>query len=259
MVSQSPVGYDPSTMSLLKFAAYILPLDRFATQLTAFPGTNCFEPYGTKGQFFIDLTFYSAGKEVEKFQTDLCDEKGYLEAVFESFIGRHSLGDDAIVICDYHHTKTIPVELYLSTIHRASGVYHAYPALSYAGDKLYDDVHATQLENTLFWPGIVAIENAGTSLIVVNPYKVSLSYQVSLFMPNTERVQTKVIRVKPFSGRVHDVEELFPEHYHSIISAEGQCSLCVAAQHKVICYAMIKERRHGIITTIDHLHNYQLV
>jgi hypothetical protein len=158
------------------------------------------------------------------------------------------------MVVDFHHAKEIPVELYLSHIHRKTGAYIAYPGIGFLGDQLYPEVHAQQLENTLFWPAISEDVVSQTSLALLNPYKVSFAYQVSLFEQGLLIAQTDTMRLPPLRVVRHFTADLFPE----IVLTNRQISLCVAAQYKLVAYVIISNRDSGIISTIDHLHAYCL-
>ena len=258
MVMQPSLTYDPEQVNMVRFASFLLPTKEYRTILTNFPGTNCASSFGDKGNFFLKHKLYSGGKLVYEYSSYCLDQDGYLEGNLDdmtSFLGENV---DGILITEYHHAKSIPVELYFSHIHRESGAYLAYPASIYMGEVLFPDVHAFELENTLFWPGLSNLKQNEISVVVLNPYHTSFLYQTSLFMPDGSKSQTKVLKIPPYSHRVLKVEELFPKEHKEIEEKDGQSSLCVAAQYKVLCYVLFKNRDTGVITSIDHLHRYCL-
>jgi hypothetical protein len=71
------------------------------------------------------------------------------------------------MLVDYHHAPEVPVDLYVAHIHKSTGTYVAYPGAAFVGDQLFPEVHAQQLENTLFWPAITENEVSRTSIAVV--------------------------------------------------------------------------------------------
>jgi hypothetical protein len=116
MVVQPPLVWNSKDITILSFVGLVLPPQEYTTVITNFPGTNCCEPFGLTGVFFLDFTFYDRGKKVAWIQTNHTDEKGYLQVQFDelfSIIGRDF---DGIVITDFYHSRAVPVELYLSHV-----------------------------------------------------------------------------------------------------------------------------------------------
>jgi hypothetical protein len=50
------------------------------------------------------------------------------------------------------------------------------------------------------------------------------------------------------------MDELFP----GVPIVDGEVSLCIGAQYKLVAYIIISNRSQSIISTIDHLHAYCL-
>lgn len=253
---QPYLEYDPSKVAELQFAAPLLPTKEYSTFVTNFPGMNCFEPYGTSGNFFLSFTFYRGGKKVGELHSNHVDEKGCIQSFFDEFTDFFPESFDGLVITHYHFALNVPPELYVSAVHKKTGAYVAFPASAYMGDTIYIEGHARHLENTMFWPGIVANEHSQESVIILNPYDVPFSYQVSLFLKDRKREQTPIKKIRPFSSQTFSIDELFPNYRDEILASDGMCSLCVAAQYKVVALIMFKNRETGIITTIDHPHSY---
>jgi hypothetical protein len=249
---------DLYTLSRLQFASLIPKIDDYVTLLNLFPGNNAHAPWGTTGWFFLEVTVYVDSKPVGKIRSKCINEKGNIRLNFDEMV--HSLPPKSQGICviDLHHAKEIPVEVYLSHVHRESEVYVAYPALSFAGDQIYPKSHTQQLENTLFWPGITASKYVQPCISVINPYSVGMNFQIHLLGGNGSKEQTKVLHLKPYSTKTYSLEMLFPHQKTNLFDADLKTSLCVAAQYKVIAYMVLRDRDTGIISTIDHLHVYCL-
>jgi hypothetical protein len=252
------INFKPEGLAVLNFAGMILASDEYSTAAINFPGSNCNWFWGTKGDFFITFNLYQDGVRVGSVSSQHINEKGYIELDFDTFARIRGKTYEGMFIANFWHSKEIPAELYLSHFHRASGSYMAYPAIAFTGDQLYPDVHATQLENTLFWPGIAENEHTETSIAIVNPYKVPFSYQAAVYTESGERIQTPIQKVRPFQFKFHKIQDLFADRYDEIRGHEGQVSLCVSAQYKVVTYVVIRNRQSGVITAIDHLHTYCL-
>ncbi len=261
MDSQPSVGlkYDPKRMDVLRFASYILPPAEYQTNLLNFPITNCHEPYGTKGDFFLTLNIYQTGKRFAQVDLPVCNQDGFFEFNFDDLFGLLRPNAPAIMIAQYSHDKDVPVELYLSNTHRATGTYLAYPTLSFMGDVLYPEFHAINLENTLFWPGLPTNEQVEAEIVVVNPYKMNFEYQLSVYLNDQRRSQSPVFSVEAYSASRHVLSEVFEDDYAALVAAGGEASVCIGAQYKVVAFMSMRHRTSNIITAMDHLHTYQLV
>lgn len=253
---ESNLPYDPNSISRLDFAVVCMPHTEFATHMTIYPGTQTWPPFGDKGHFFLSLGLHRGGKKLGEYHTQCVDEMGIIEIDIADLLKTYNAGDDSIIMVEYHHAKDVPVELYFSHTHLASKAYVSYPGLAFMGDDIFINVHAEQLENTIFWPGLMLQEGFGASAVVVNPFKLPLHYQLSLYMPDGERLQSKVFKARPFRYQRHNIEELFPEAIEVIKADGGRCSLCIAAQYKLVAYYMISDKKSGAITTLDHFHSY---
>ena len=250
-------AYDPETMKLLNFAGFILPTEDYITKIVNFPGANKTWRWPGEGRFFMNFNFFQAsGKYLGRLCSQSTDENGHFNLDFDDFNGLFSEPIDGLVLTEFYHPKTLPVDLYISHIHRKSGAYIAYPAGPFMGDTIYVEAHATELDNTLFWPGVVNNDVTETSLIVANPFKVSFMCQISLYLSDSKRAQSDVIKVPPRRVKRFRLEELFPEHCAEIARSKGDYSICIAAQTTVCAYVQIRERETGIVTAIDHLHKY---
>lgn len=260
MVVQSSLDWDlKKGTSLLAFVGYVLPPEEYATIITNFPGTNCCEPFGLSGHFFFNFHFYNKGKKVAEIHTPYTTEKGYIEVKFDELFSLLGRDFEGIVIAEFYHSSSIPVELYLAHVHRKSGAYIAYPSAAFVGEELCPGAHTSELENSLFWPGLALDDHSSHSILVLNPYKVSYQYQLSLYVDNQVIARSKPVKVKPLQYREDRIEDVFSEHLDQIAQANGKASICITAQFKVLANILIRHRETGLITTIDHLHRYCLV
>lgn len=260
MDSQSSVNsVNVNDLDLLRFAAYMLPVDQYSTHTLNFPKTNCHAPYGTTGIFALSITIYQEGSKVLSVDLPQVNEKGVIEFNFDEVKSLLKPTNNSVLIAAYRHTTDVPVEIYYSNVHRSTGTYIAYPALAFMGDKLYPNVHSTQLENTLFWPGLPNSARTASTLIALNPYKLPFDYQVSLYINSELRAQTDTLSLQSLCAIQHEIEDLFPKHVDQIQNAGGRCSICIAAQYKVVSFMMFKDRASGVATGLDHLHNYCLI
>jgi hypothetical protein len=257
MEHQPPLKFNPERISVLNTAAFLPPSKDYSTVINLFPGNNAHEPWGKEGTFFVSLNLYQKGKLVSKIHTPSCTEKGNIRLHLDEFMDLNE-EDNGVMIMEYHHAKDIPVEAYTNYIHRKTSSYFSTNAIAFIGDKLYPQVHDTQLENTLFWPGILCNESVETRMVVINPYTLTFSFQIHLFLEDGTRKQTSVLSLKAHTSGTYSLEELFPDDAIRLRDFDQKNSICIASQYKQISYAMIQDRETGIITTMDHLHNYCL-
>jgi len=254
-----PLKWDPESLTMLRFASLLLPTKEYLSSNVHFPGSYCIPHYQSHGDFFHTVSFFIEGKKIAEISGVHLNERQIAEIYFDDVL-KH-LRDDCsgLVLTEVHHPTKVPVELYVSHIHRKSGAYLSYPGMSFMGDKLFPQVHGTQLENTLFWPGIPTEPAVATELVVINPFDVPMSYQISLFIDGKDRLQSTPQKLSKLRVGWHSIEALFPDVQTMIAGNGGRAALCVAAQYKLAAYAVFRRRSDGIITTIDHLHNYVLV
>lgn len=250
--------YQADQMALLNFAAPLLKPSQFETNILLHPGTQAHPPYGLFGDFFITFNVYKHGKKIIEYNSEACNEKGFLELNLNPFLDMYDDSDDQMLLVQYRHNKKVPVELYISNTHKKTGTYISYPGLPFMGDEIYVHVHAQQLENTIFWPGLSIPKDTKAGIFFVNPFGLTASYQFSLFYPNGENVQSKVFKLGKMRNRLHDIEEIFPDQKSKIDDFAGRCAVCVASQYKVVCYFMMQNKTSGAVTLFDHLHNYCL-
>lgn len=253
MVREPSLIVGESGLSTLRFAGLFLPSGQYTTNILQFPATNCVGRFGRHGRFYIDFTVFQDGKKRFTAHSYEVDADGSIQMDF-GWSNRFLSDDDGLMVVDYHHSPEIPVEMYLAHTHRKTGTYVAYPGIAFIGDQLFPEVHSQQLENTLFWPAISENEVTRTSIAIANPYKVSFAYQVSLFTRGKLLAQTETKRIAPLRVVRHFMDKIFPD----VTIADGEVSLCIGAQYKLVAYVLISNRSQGIVSTIDHLHAYCL-
>jgi hypothetical protein len=257
LIPNSPLPYNTGAQSQLKLACLILPANQYATVLNLFPGNNAHPPWGAQGSFFFSATIYIQGHPTGRLHSPCVSESGNIRVNFDELTDLLPVSAQSLGIVELHHAHDIPVEVYLSHIHRHTGVYVAYPATAFVGDQLAPTVHTQQLENTLFWPGLMTTEYTESCVTVLNPFEVPMGFQVHLLRGDGQRNQSQPLRLKPFETVLLALEELFPGAVKPG-AAEENISLCVAAQYKLIAYMVMRDRATGVISTIDHLHTYCL-
>jgi len=254
---QPHLEYDPALTNVLNYGGFLLPSDKYHTLVNNFPATHCNWHWDLKGHFFLSYTVYQDAKRVAGFHSECVSESGFFDINLAEMLSFYDEQLEGLVVIEYYHPKTIPPDLYFSHIHKHSQSYSAYPALPFAGDVVHDpQIRVDQLENALFWPGVINNEAIKTSVKVVNPYKIPFQYQVSLYRNNHVRVQTGVLKVNRRSVATHSIDELFPQYCDELASSKGDFSVCVSSQFKVLAYAQIESRKLGIVTTIDHFHRF---
>lgn len=240
----------------MHYGFLVPPSEDYVTQLISFPGTNAHEPWGLHGSFRLGARLYSKGAEVAVVDALTCDERGSLRLDFETPLKAMHRGFSGFGILLLESDGSIPVEIYLSHIHRKTGVYFAYPALMFMGDLLYPHAHIEQMENSMFWPGFPMSRQMEFRLVVLNPNSVPMSFEITLWHNQGGRHLDEVRRVGPYDSAWFSLDELAPAAWSSL--PEAGCSLCVTAQYKLLAYMVLVNRRTGILSSADHLHPYQL-
>lgn len=260
MTAQALVEDSASELSTLFGCGFALPTDEFRTVFTNFPGANCTPQRAPTGEFFSTISLYRAGKKEAEFAMRRCNESGVLHADIDDVASLKGENLDGILVMEHRHPEQIPLDMYMFHTHRKTGIYVSYPIATYMGNKIYGGApgQVLQMENTLFWPGVISNDHSESCVAVLNPYNVNLSYQFTIFGRAGKRAQSEVFRTKSLSYAHHRVEELFPDICHSS-EQDGRISLCIAGQYKLICYFMLRNRRTGTYSTIDHMHTYCIV
>jgi hypothetical protein len=246
-------------MSVLMEAGFLPSTAEYSTAIRHFPGINVHPPWGTKGRFWFEVKIFEDGRLLASERTGVVDEAGtlYLDisAAAEKAAGRPVQG---MFVVEYHHAQEIPIEVYAFHIHKATGTYLSCNITPFIGDKLYPTAHSDQMENTLFWPGIIADEDNAPHLLVVNPYDVTMGFQVHLVGPDGVRQRTGILHLRAKRAGEYPILGLFEGQEEALGAANGGYSLCVSSQYKLVSYYMVKSRRHGVMSMMDHLHTFCL-
>lgn len=247
---------DAAPSARLHYGCLIPSFEDYFTQLMIFPGSNAHEPWGLHGTFKLGGSVYSKGNPPAVIPPQSCTERDHLKLDFETPLKAVGRNVDGFGVLSMEATGGIPVEIYLSHIHRKTGVYFAYPALMFMGDLLYPHAHIEMLENSMFWPGFPSLEDTEFRLVALNPFDVPMAVEVTLWHNQNGRHDAGVRRISAHECLWISVDELLPAGWRT--GGDGAASLGVTAQFKLLAYMVAVNRRTGIITSADHLHPYQL-
>lgn len=229
----------------------------YFTQLIIFPGSNAHVPWAEEGTFTLSGRIHCGAKQQIEVAAKQCTAEGHLSLDFESPVKSSGVKDArGIVVLELERTTNVPVEIYLSHIHRKTGVYFAYPALAFMGDVLYPGNHVDRMENAMFWPGFSSWKDVGYYLVVVNPYRTQMSVEIVLWSNDHGRHLAPVCKIPGGDAKWLPLEELMPEGWRE--GAPEAASLCVTGQFKLVAYMVMYHRRTGVISSADHLHPYHL-
>ena len=205
----------------------------------------------------MNISFYKEGKKVGHFDSPEVDEHGLLDIPFDPIISGLPEEPD-LYILDYHHTESVPVDIYTNFVHRRTQTYFASNTSSYLGDTIYQDVHRTILENIAFCPGVINDDATESLAVVENPYDSPTTYQATLYLPDGTQVQSDLFSIKPRRVGILGLSELFPRLDRAAYYGVVGVSLCISSQHKSLVRVLIKDRRQDIITSFDHSTGYYL-
>jgi hypothetical protein len=258
MELKPPVNAPGEGMSLLMQAGFLPDTAEYETVIRHFPGINVHPPWGTRGNFYFEVDVYEDGVRIASDRTETCDETGMLEmdiAALAESCG-HPVGKGMFVV-KYHHSKEIPVEVYAFHVHKATGTYVSCNITPFIGDKLYPTTHTDQMENTLFWAGLVPDTDSESHIVVVNPYDVTMGFQIHMIGGEGIIARTGMRHLKPFRAAAFPVLELFGDKEEEIRTARGRVSFCVSSQYKLVAYVMFKSRG-AVMSMMDHLHTFCL-
>lgn len=250
------IAPDIEVAARLHYGCLVPASEDYFTQLMIFPGSNAHEPWSTTGSFTLSAKVFSKPGNAFDVPAQSCTERGHLKLDFETALKAQNRNVDGFGVLVMEFTGGIPVEIYLSHIHRKTGVYFAYPALAFMGDLLYPHAHVEQMENSMFWPGFPSWNSNEFRLVLLNPYDVPMSAEVTLWHNAKGRHTVGVRRVSATDCLWMSLDELMPKDWQG--DASGAASLGVTAQFKLLAYMVTINRRTGIITSADHLHPYQL-
>lgn len=259
MDGQPSLAWDPRSLSALRLVSLLLPTKQYLSSIVHFPGSYCIPHYQVQGDFLHTVSIIVEGRKIAEISGKHLTERQMVEIYFDDVLKHLREDCSGLVLTELFHSAKVPVELYVSHIHRKTGAYLSYPGMAFMGDQLFPQVHATQLENTLFWSGVPTEPEIATEIAVINPFDTPMSYQISLFVDGKDRMQSHPQKLAKLRVGWHAVEDLFPDIQTIIAGNGGRAALCVAAQYKLAAYVVFRRRSDKIITTIDHLHNYVLV
>ena len=245
-------------MNTVLLAGFLPSTRDYATMIRVYPGNNAHAPWGSHGHFNFGIKIYENGLLVASAQSPTCDEKGFLYMDIGEVAEQCGRPVKGMFVVEFHHAKEIPVELYAFHIHKPTGTYVACKVSPFIGDILYPTVHSDQLENTIFWPGLVAGTDNEAHIVVVNPFDVSMGFQVHLIGEGGVRERTKMQHLKPKFGEEYPLAGFFPDLEDVIRLTNGRLSLCISAQYKIVAYVMFKSRVSQVMSMMDHLHTFCL-
>lgn len=257
MDGQPFMNSHPAEMSLLMQAGYLPPTDQYSTFLHLFPGNNAHAPWGTAGRFRVEVYVFVNGKEAGRIESGECDEKGNLRVEISPAVAGSEAAKGMFIV-HYHHAKDIPVEVYAFHVHKATGTYVSCNITPFIGDKLFPEVHGNQMENTVFWPGIIADEENDPVAVVVNPYDETMGFQIHLIAPEGIAARSDLLRLKAKSAEEIPLCRIFDGLAGEIRKRNGKYSYCVSSQYKTLAYFMLRNRTHDVIAMMDHLHTFCL-
>jgi hypothetical protein len=236
----------------------VLPSDEYKTTFSNFPGSNCTPSRKLHGSFYSTLSYYSNGKKYGEISVRKCNENGFLEAECDDLADIIGQKLDGILVMETRHPTNVPLDMYMFHTHRKTGIYVSYPIATFMGNRIGQTGHLQQMENTLFWPGLISNKHSESCVTVMNPYSVNMSYQFSIYLQSGERIQSGVFKTKSLSYSTYHMDEVFPV-IKELPLQDGKISLCISGQYKLVCYFMIRNRITGTYSTIDHFHTYCLV
>ena len=246
------------SLDVLMLAGYLPPVQEYATIIRHFPGSYAHSPWGNEGLFLFSVDIFDNGLQVGHVQSEVCTEQGYLQAELGTAHDHWGLAENSIFIMQYRHAKEIPVDVYAFHIHRKTGTYISSNLTPFIGEKLFPTCHTDQMENTLFWPGVISNEENETVVTLINPYNLSLGVQVHLIASSGEVTLAPPINLKSHTTKTLNIADLFPQKIRSLREGQETFSLCLAGQYKLVACIMIKNRSENIISMMDHLHTYCL-
>lgn len=231
------------------------PIKDYITEALIFPGTNARAPYEQHSEFRFVFRVMSAGQEIARTQPQTCDEKGYVRINIDECMKGKEEPASSFALVEVESSAQIPVSFYFAHIHRKTGIYYPAPAMMFMGDVIYPHIHADQLENALFWPGVYYSSNTEFKLAIINPYEVPMSIEASGWHNTKGACSSGLHRISPHECRWLSLDSWVPEEWKD----DGQpISVSVAAQFKLVAEMILINRSNGIITSTDHLHTYHL-
>lgn len=249
----------PDGMDVLFLAGMLPPTDAYSTLIHNFPGNLAHPPWGLAGRFQLKVTVYEDGKEVASGESGVCDEKGTLRLDIGAVAETCGHPVRGMYILEYRHSKDIPVDVYAFHVHKETGTYISCNVLPFIGEQLFPTAHTDQMENTVFWPGVISDPDNEPHIVLVNPYAVPMGFQVHLIGKEGTVAQTGNLKQKTKTAMEYSLWRLFPDFDERLRGEGNRYSLCVSSQYKLVSYFMVRNRARGCIAMMDHLHNFCLV
>ncbi len=243
-------------LDILNFASPLLSRKEYSSNITHYPGSLCFKPYGLTGDFKLTQRVYIKGKLVGSFHSNKVDETGVIQVDLDELTSMLNTEEDGLIVNEYYHTKDVPIELYISHFNKKTQSYLSYPGLAFMGDAIFPEFHARLMESTQFWPGVYSDEVNSCSIMLLNPYDLPYSVQFSLILPDGSRIIKEPRKIPAKHTRTFEVDEMFPDQLNFLKQNQGLAAICVTGQYKIAAYGLVKSRVTGDITTIDHLHTF---
>jgi hypothetical protein len=259
MDSKSSLTKPAEGMSIMLLAGFLPMTGEYSTFLRLYPGNNAHAPWGTHGTFYFSVKVYEDGKQISSGESTTCDEKGWLHMDLSEVAEKSGHPVRGMFIMDFHHAKDIPVEVYAFHVHKLTGTYIACNVTPFIGDELYPAVHSNQMENTLFWPGMIAGTDNEVHIVVLNPFDLKMGFQIHLIEEGGVRMRTGMMHLKPKQVGEFPLFSLFNNREDEIMALNGRLSICVSSQYKLVAYIMFKSRGQKVMSMVDHLHTFCLV
>lgn len=247
---------DATSSATIHYGCLIPSSKEYFTQLMIFPGSNARKPWGSHGVFTLSGNVYSKDQSPTPIAAQSCTEEGHLKLDFESPLKATGRDVNGFGVLALESKGGIPVEIYLSHIHRKTGVYFAYPALMFMGDLLYPHAHVERLENSMFWPGFTSWQDTEFRLVLLNPFGLPMAVEINLWHNKHGRHAVGVRRVSAHDCLWISLDDVMPASWPE--DGDGAVSLGATAQFKLLAYMVMVNRKTGIISSVDHLHPYQL-
>jgi len=245
----------PAQGNKVFYTGVLPPIKDYITEALIFPGTNAREPYEKQARFSFVFRVISGGREIARTAPQSCDEKGHVRINIDACMKGKSETAPSFALVEVESSADIPVSFYFAHIHRNTGIYYPAPAMMFMGDVIYPHIHAQQLENALFWPGVYYTSNTEFQLAVINPYEVPMSIEASGWHNTKGTCSSGMIRISPQECKWLPLDIWVPKSWRD----DGQpISVSVAAQFKLVAEMVLINRSNGVITSTDHLHTYHL-
>ena len=240
----------------LLVGSLLLPTEEYSTSLSIFPGTCAYPWFNLEGEFGMTVSVFNSNSTPTVYRSEYCNEQGNIRVELDSLGIEKAPGLFRYVLIELSQTQKIPVDIYLSAVHRETGVYISYPGLVFIGDQIFSDLHSNHLENTTFWPGLVSAGDAEVCTAILNPYNEPFFYQIHMIHGDGVRLQSKSFKIAKKSCSFKSLKDVFGSDFLNLPPAT---SICITSQFKHVGYVAFRDTKAGIFTSLDHTHTYQMV